>query len=131
MSTLFTKIINNEIDSFKVYENNQITAILDVNPINEGHLLVIPHEEVDDIFNLSASRYHELWEAVAYLSNVLRKAFSSPRVGIAVEGFGVPHTHVHLVPLFNGNELNPERAKSASAEELKAAFSKINLVIKS
>ena len=131
MTTLFSKIINNEIESFKVYENNQITAILDVNPISEGHLLVIPHEEVDDIFNLTSSRYHELWDVVSYLSGVLRDTFNSPRVGIAVEGFGVPHTHVHLVPIYSGNELNPDRAKSASSTELKATFDKLRAAIKS
>ncbi len=125
MSTIFTKIINNEIPSYTVYNSNNIIAILDKCPINEGHLLVIPFEEIEDINELEESRYHELWKAVRHLSGILKIAFQSPKIGIAVEGFGVPHVHVHLVPVYSGNELNPERAVEATADELSAAMKKI------
>lgn len=125
MSTIFTKIINNEIPSYTVYNSNNIIAILDKCPINEGHLLVIPFEEIEDINELEESRYHELWKVVRHLSGILKIAFQSPKIGIAVEGFGVPHVHVHLVPVYSGNELNPERAVEATADELSAAMKKI------
>lgn len=129
MSTLFTKIISKEIPSFMVYNSNNIVAILDICPINKGHLLVIPFEETEDINDLDEYRYQEIWSVVRYLSGVLKLAFQAPKIGIAVEGFGVPHAHVHLVPVYSGNELNPERATAATQNELVDAMQKIMNVI--
>ncbi|MDD5270937.1 MAG: HIT family protein [Candidatus Omnitrophica bacterium] len=125
MKDIFGQIIRNEAPAYKVWDENNIIAILDRNPINEGHLLVIPYEDVDDIMLLSESRYHDLWRTVRVLSQILKKAFNAPRIGIAVEGFGVPHVHIHLVPVFSGNELNPERAKSMPENRLEAVRKRI------
>ncbi len=122
MASLFSKMILGEIPCHKVWDQNNIMAILDINPINEGHLLVIPHEEVDDLFNLSKERYQEIWNTVRLISDALKKAFNCPRVGVAVEGFLIPHAHIHLVPVYNGNELNPKRAKPASTEDLEKSL---------
>ena len=123
MDTLFTRIRKKEEAGHLIFDENNIFAILDTCPINTGHLLVIPYEEVEDINELSDERYKELWLAVKYLSSVLKKAFDAPKVGIAVEGFGIPHAHIHLVPVYNGNELNPERASPATTVELQDARS--------
>ncbi len=121
MDTLFTRIRKREEPGYLVLDEHNIFAILDVCPINTGHLLIIPYEEVEEITELSDARYKELWLVVKHLSSVLKKAFNAPKVGIAVEGYGVPHAHVHLVPVYNGNELNPERASQATSLELQAA----------
>lgn len=129
MSTLFTKIISKDISSFMVYNSNNIVAILDICPINKGHLLVIPFEEIEDINDLDEPRYQELWKVVRYLSGILKVAFQAPKIGIAVEGFGVPHVHVHVVPVYSGNQLNPERAMRATEKELTDSMEKIMSVI--
>jgi histidine triad (HIT) family protein len=125
MSDLFGQIIRGEAPAYKVWDENNIVAILDINPINEGHLIVIPYDDVDDIMLLSESRYQELWRTVRHLSAILKKTFAAPRIGIAVEGFGVPHAHIHLVPVFSGNELNPDRAKPMTENGLEAARQRI------
>ena len=108
-----------------VWNMDRIIAILDVCPINPGHILVIPYEEVSDVSDLSEERYTEIWNVVKRLRRVLKRAFDAPRVGIAVEGFGVDHAHIHLVPVYSGGELNPERAKSANVRDLDVIQSKI------
>jgi len=125
MKSIFTKIIRMEERAHVVWNSNRIIAILDICPINPGHLLVIPYEEVSDIDDLTDERYHELWRAVKHLRRALQSAFGAPKVGIAVEGFGVDHAHIHLVPVYSGNELNPERAKPASVKDLDLVHKKI------
>lgn len=125
MNSIFTKIIQMEERGHVVWDSNRVIAILDICPVNPGHILVIPYEEVSDISDLSDERYQEVWGVVKNLRRVLKKAFGAPRVGIAVEGFGVDHAHIHLVPVYFGGELNPERAKRADYRELEIAKEKI------
>jgi histidine triad (HIT) family protein len=120
MSTVFTKIIQREIPSEIVWEDEEFIAIMDVNPIRTGHVLLIPKLEVDSIFDLPDPLYCNIWTTARKLQAPLAKATSSPRVGIAVEGFGVAHAHIHLVPVYQGNDLSPERAKPMTQAELKA-----------
>lgn len=98
--------------------------------INPGHLLLIPKRHVDYLFEMSMTTYQALWAAVAHLAPGLRSVTSAKRVGVAVEGFAVPHVHVHMVPVYAGDELNPSRAKPISnaeaerlADLLRKAFS--------
>ena len=99
MSTLFTKIINGEIPAYKVAENDKFLAFLDVNPNAKGHTLCIPKQEVDKIFDMDEDSYLELMSFSRSVAIALEKAVSCKRVGVAVVGLEVPHTHVHLIPL--------------------------------
>lgn len=99
MSTLFTKIINGEIPAYKVAENDKFLAFLDVNPNAKGHTLCIPKQEVDKIFDMDEDSYLELMSFSRSVAIAIEKAVSCKRVGVAVVGLEVPHTHVHLIPL--------------------------------
>ncbi len=103
--SIFTRIINGEIPAHKVYEDDRIIAILDARPLFEGHTLVIPKVQVDHIWELSDDDYHYLWMVVKKIGDNIQKVIKSPRVGVVVEGFGVPHVHVHLIPIYKGDDL--------------------------
>ena len=118
MECLFCNIVKGSQQSFRVWENTDFIVFLDVNPINRGHLLLITKQHFEDVFSISEVLYSKMFIVAKEVSNILRKAVKSKRVGLAIEGFGVPHVHIHLVPVNNGNELNPLRAKPASAEDL-------------
>lgn len=119
MDCIFCKIINNDIDYFKVWENKKFLAFLDRMPINPGHILLIPKKHQEEIFDLEDNLYIEIFKIAKKISKPLKLVTKAKRIGIAVEGLGVPHAHIHLVPIYNGNELNPERAKKATEDELK------------
>jgi histidine triad (HIT) family protein len=118
MDTLFTRIIKRELPAEIVWEDSNFIAIMDIGPINPGHILLIPKVEVDSVFDLPDRVFQRLWNVARWLQGPLCKATDSKRVAIAVEGFTVPHAHVHLVPVNNANELDPKRAKKADAHEL-------------
>jgi len=103
MSSVFTKIINREIPADIIYEDEDFIAILDINPLHDGHTLVIPKKEVDYIFDLDDKTYLALMEISKKIAKILDKKLKPilnyKRMGIIVEGFGVPHVHVHLIPL--------------------------------
>jgi len=115
---VFCKIVEGNIPSVKVWEDEKHLAILDVNPINPGHTLVLLKRHIDYIFDLEDKEYQNLMLAVKKIAKIIKSKLKPKRVGIAVEGFLIPHVHVHLVPINRGNELNPERAKPSSKEEL-------------
>lgn len=125
MSTIFTKIAKGEISSYKVAENEDFYAFLDIAPMTEGHTLVIPkHVEEDYIFNLDDSTYSGLCIFAKKVAEAIRTAIPCRRVGVAVLGMEVPHTHIHLVPLnaesdmdFRKNklELSPDRFAEIAA----------------
>lgn len=124
-SCIFCKIIKKEIPAEVVYEDKYHLAFMDLHPINSGHILLIPKEHEDYIFDLKNKNYSKLFLKAKELSLKLKKAVNSKRIGLAIEGFGVPHAHIHLVPVNNPNELNPERAKPSDTEELKKIAEKI------
>ncbi|MDJ0747599.1 MAG: HIT family protein [Xenococcaceae cyanobacterium MO_167.B27] len=130
MESIFTKIINGKLPAFPLWENEDFIAILDIHPINPGHTLLIPKQQIDYIFDLPDELYNSMWQVAKWLAPFIQQAMQSKRIGIAVEGFGVPHVHIHLVPVNSGNELNPERATSASSEELTIVQDKISQAIK-
>lgn len=118
MDSIFTKIIKGESPAFPIWEDEHFIAILVLKPINPGHTLLIPKKQIDYIFDLPEELYTSMWQAVKWLSPFIQQAMKSERIGIAVEGFSVPHVHIHLVPVNSGNELNPERASPATPDEL-------------
>ena len=99
MSTLFTKIINGEIPSYKVAENEDFYAFLDVNPNAKGHTLVVPKKEANKLFELDEETYNGLMRFSRKIAIALEKTIPCKRVGMAVIGLEVPHVHVHLIPL--------------------------------
>lgn len=100
MATLFTKIAKGEIPSWKVAEDENYYAFLDISPLALGHTLVIPkHTEDDYIFNLDTDTYEGLWAFARKVAVALKQAVPCKRVGVAVLGMEVPHTHIHLIPL--------------------------------
>ncbi|SMC74756.1 HIT family protein [Moheibacter sediminis] len=106
MASVFTKIINGEIPAFKIAENEDYMAFLDVFPLVKGHTLVIPKQEVDKIFEMDKSLYLGLMDFAYDVAQAVEKAIPCIRVGIAVIGLEVPHTHVHLVPLNTIQDIN-------------------------
>lgn len=111
MSSIFTKIINGEIPSYKVAENDYYYAFLDINPIAPGHTLVIPKHEINYIFNLESSEYMGLWMFARKVALAVEKAMPCKRVGVAVLGMEVPHAHIHLIPLQSENDLDFRKPK--------------------
>ena len=118
MASIFTQIIRGKAPAYKVWETDRFLAILDINPVNPGHTLLIPKLEVEYIFDLPDEMYSELWIRVRELAGPLRSAMQCRKVGLAVEGFGVPHVHVHLIPVNSLGELSPERAVPGKAVDL-------------
>lgn len=118
MDCLFCKIVAGAIPCHKMWENDQHLAFLDINPIREGHTLVIPKAHAPYVFEMDDANYQSLLAASKSVATRLKDVFQVPRVGMAVEGFAVDHVHIHLVPLTAGNQLNPELAKPADQAEL-------------
>lgn len=117
MSTIFAKIIAGEIPAYKVAESNDYLAFLDVNPLTEGHVLVIPKKEVDYIFDINDQEYMELWVFSKIVAQGIKKAFPCEKVGVAVVGLEVAHAHIHLMPLNHVHDMNFEKPKLKLPEE--------------
>ena len=110
--TIFTKIAKGEIPSYKVAENDRFYAFLDINPLAEGHTLVIPKDVEDDyIFNLDPETYEGLWAFARKVAAALKLAIPCQRVGVAVLGMEVPHAHIHLVPLNSESDMDFRKKK--------------------
>ncbi len=111
MSSIFSKIVNGEIPAYKIAEDENFLAFLDVMPLVKGHALVIPKKEVDLIFDLESEAYKNLWSFAQKVAKKLKKAIPCVRVGVAVVGLEVPHAHIHLVPLNSVADLNFSNAR--------------------
>ena len=124
--TLFSKIIAGEIPSYKIAENDRFFAFLDIFPLREGHVLVVPKTETDRFFNLSENYLSEMLVFAQPIAKAIEKSFPCNRCGISVIGLEVPHAHMHLVPIDSADDLNFTRPKlKMSSEELKSAQDKI------
>ncbi len=119
MATIFTRIANGEIPSYKVAENEEFYAFLDIAPMAKGHTLVIPKNVEDDyIFNLDEATYMGLCAFARKVAKAVKAAVPCKRVGVAVLGMEVPHTHIHLVPLQTEGDMDFRKAKlELSSEE--------------
>ncbi len=118
MNCLFCDFVKNKKDFNKVWKDSDTLAFLDINPVSKEHVLLIPKEHYSDILEINDGLYLKLFSNAKKLSIKLREAINSPRVGIAVEGFGVDHVHIHLVPVYKGGDLNPEKAYKTDQKEL-------------
>ena len=124
--TIFSKIITGEIPSFKIAENEFFFAFLDINPLVEGHTLVIPKLEVDNFFDIPGDYLKKILLFAKPIAKAIEKSFDCNRCGISVIGLEVPHAHMHLVPINKADDLNFTREKlNPSQEELKTAQQKI------
>ncbi len=122
---IFCKIAKGEIPSYKIWEDEKHLAFLDINPIQKGHTLVIPKKHVEEIFFMEDKEYLELMEAVKRVAERIKEKLKPKRVGVIVEGFLVPHVHVHLIPLNSGSELYEHR-KKLSEQEMKEIVEKLS-----
>jgi len=111
MPSIFTKIIKDEISSFKIHENDDFLAFLDVYPLKKGHTLVIPKQETDYIFDIKSKEYLNLWNFAKIIAKAIKKVIKCKRVSIVVIGLEVPHAHIHLIPIDSIEDINFERAK--------------------
>jgi len=120
MSSIFTKIINGEIPAYKVAEDDNYLAFLDVNPNAKGHTLCIPKQEVDKIFDMDEDQYLGLMKFSRKVAKAIEKTVPCKRVGVAVIGLEVPHTHVHLIPLNEMDEMRFVNKVKLEKEEFEA-----------
>ena len=130
MSTIFSKIVAGEIPAYKIAENDDFLAFLDIMPLAIGHVLVIPKKEVDYIFDMEDDLYSGLFLFTKEVSKAISNSIACKKVGIAVIGLEVPHAHIHLVPLQHVSDINFERPKmkvepavlEETASKIRAAF---------
>jgi len=126
MSSIFTKIINGEIPCYKIAENADFFAFLDVNPNAEGHTLVVPKKEVNKLFDLDEETYNGLMAFSRKVALAIEKTIPCKRVGMTVIGLEVPHVHVHLIPLNSMNDINFKHKVSLTKEEFEVIADKIS-----
>lgn len=119
MSTLFSKIIAGEIPSYKIYEDEQTYVFLNIRPQVKGHTLVVPKIEVDHWDDVPEDYFNHMWRASQFVAKILKEKLGCTRVGIIVAGFGVPHTHIHLIPIESEEDLDIHKSHDATPEELK------------
>ena len=118
--SIFTKIVKGEIPCYKIAEDENFLAFLDVNPNAKGHTLCIPKKEIDKIFEIDDDLYVGLMQFAKKVAVALEKTIPCKRIGMAVIGLEVPHTHVHLIPLNEMNEMRFENKVSLTKEEFEA-----------
>ncbi|HLT64858.1 MAG TPA: HIT family protein [Flavobacterium sp.] len=115
--SIFTKIINGEIPCYKVAENDDFIAFLDINPNAKGHTLCVPKKEIDKIFEMEKNHYSQLMDFSYDVAKSIEKAIPCKRVGMAVVGLEVPHVHVHLIPLQDMDDMRFQRKATLTKEE--------------
>ncbi len=126
MASIFTKIINGEIPAYKIAENDKFLAFLDVFPLVQGHVLVVPKKETDYIFDIEDADLEEMIIFAKKVAKAIKLAVPCKRIGMSVIGLEVPHAHIHLVPMNTADDVNFTRPKiKPTPEELSAMAEKI------
>lgn len=126
MATIFTKIINGEIPSYKIAENDKFFAFLDINPMSKGHTLVVPKQEIDYIFDLEDNLLSDMMLFSKKVAAAIEKAIPCERVGVMVIGMEVPHAHIHLIPIQKEGDMNMSNPKlKLSQDEFEKIASEI------
>lgn len=129
MPCIFCDIVAGRAPSERVWEDDRFVAFLDIQPIRPGHLLIIPRAHVSSIYDLPDADYADLFRRARDLEGALRRVAGSGRVGLAVEGFGVDHAHLHLVPVDRVNDLDPCLKKEATREALRELGDRLRAAI--
>jgi histidine triad (HIT) family protein len=128
MASIFTRIVEGEIPSYKIAESESCYAFLDINPLAKGHTLVIPKKEVDYILDLDDDLYHELFSFAAKVGRAIESVISCKRIGMIVFGLDVPHAHIHLIPINKSSEMSFSSPKvSLSQEEFQEIAASISI----
>ncbi len=125
MATVFTKILNGEIPSYKIHEDDLTFSFLALDQVNLGHVLVIPKTEVNHWFDVPANIFARCGENAQRIAKAIKQATDCPRVGVMVAGFEVQHYHMHLIPAWSIPDLDFKRAKRYSDDEMKSIQKKI------
>lgn len=126
MTSIFTKIINKEIPCFKIHEDDNCIAFLDINPNSIGHTLCVLKKEIDYLFNLSSNEYTMLMNFSKKVASGIEKSVDCKRIGLAVVGLEVPHVHIHLIPISSVNDMNFSNSINLKKED----FEKLSIKIK-
>ncbi|TVR29917.1 MAG: HIT family protein [Balneolaceae bacterium] len=128
MSSIFTKIIKGDIPSYKVAESESHIAFLDINPIAEGHTLVVPKKEIDYVFDLPDDLFSETMSFAKKVAGAIDRALKPIRTGVVVDGREVPHAHIHLIPIYKNTQevalRNKVKVSESRMEEISAAIAK-------
>lgn len=117
MATIFSKIVNGKIPCYKVYEDDEFLAFLDVIPVSKGHVLVIPKKETDYIFDIEDQSYARMWQFAKKISKALKLSVSCERIGISVIGLEVAHAHIHLLPINSLEDMNFSKPKMSFSNQ--------------
>ena len=125
MASIFIKIVNGEIPCFKITEDENFLAFLDVNPNAKGHTLCVPKQEIDKIFDIQDDLYLGLMQFSKKIAGALEKSVPCQRIGMAVIGLEVPHAHVHLIPLNEMDEMRFQKKVAMTKEEFETLAKKI------
>jgi len=118
MASVFSRIVSGELPAYVLAEDDLHMAILDINPLVQGHVLVFPKQEVDYLFDVENSSYHALMDFTKRIAIRLRELVPCTRIGVSVIGLEVPHVHIHLIPINTVNDMNFSREKIRIDEEL-------------
>lgn len=124
MASIFTRIVNGEIPCYKIAENDNFLAFLDINPLSKGHTLVIPKKEIDYIFDLDDATLAPMMVFAKKIANALDKTTDCTRVAVVVLGLDVPHAHIHLIPMKTASDINFANPKLKLAKEEFEAIAK-------
>jgi histidine triad (HIT) family protein len=130
MASIFTKIVNGEIPCYKIAEDENYLAFLDVNPNAKGHTLCIPKQEINKIFDMEEAHYLGLMKFSRKVAKAIEKSVDCKRIGMAVVGLEVPHVHVHLIPLNDMDDMRFQRKTSLSPEEFQKLAQQITTNLK-
>ena len=130
MSSIFTKILEGELPCYKIDENDDCFAFLDINPNSRGHTLCILKKEIDYIFDLSSEDYQKLMNFSRKIAIALKKSVNCKRIALSVVGLEVPHVHVHLIPLESMSDMNFDRSIKLDQNEFKSLVEKIKSNLK-
>lgn len=125
MASIFTKIINGEIPCYKVLEDEHTFAILDIRPINPGHCIIFPKQEVDHFFDVEDPAYTQVFINAKKIAKAMKKVTGCKRVGSIIQGFEVPHFHLHLFPMNGPSDLSFANAKQRDESIMKEMHQKI------
>ena len=119
MATIFTRIVDGEIPCYKVAENEEFFAFLDINPVQKGHTLVIPKEEVDYLFDIDDEKLGRMMIFAKQVATQIKAKIECKRVAVVVLGLEVPHAHIHLIPITNESDVDFKHKEELSVDEFK------------